>query len=492
MPVNDEQAKRRRAMTETIAAMNGARPLTRAGFAAVIAICCVALYLTGIRTAFAAVTPCEIEVVDKESGWPVPLVELRTRHGVSFVTDNAGIIAFDLPELMGKETWFYVHGQGYEVQKDAFGESGVRLTTEPGGHQRVEVERTVIARRLGRLTGAGLFGESQKLGANKTWQESGIVGCDTVQNAVYHGRLFWLWGDTEIPSYALGIFNSSSATTSLKPISLFEPPLRVNFEYFRDDKGAPRGVAKIPGPGPTWVTGCVSLLDAQGREHHVASYTKIKNWLDSYQWGLTVWNDASESFEPFRLLWEKSVATPKPPLILDGHAVKWVDDAGKILVLFCEPFPLARCPATYEAWQNTNTWERSKMQKTLRAANNGEKVAVHAGSIAWNAWRHRWVSVFVQAGGKPSALGEIWYAEADSPTGPWGLAVKILSHDNYSFYNPTLHPEFVPEDSRMLIFEGTYTAEFANRPQVTPRYNYNQILYRLDLDDPRLIPAHEK
>ena len=27
---------------------------------------------------------------------------------------------------------------------------------------------------------------------------------------------------------------------------------------------------------------------------------------------------------------------------------------------------------------------------------------------------------------------------------------------------------------------------------MTPRYNYNQILYRLDLDDPRLLPARQK
>ena len=45
--------------------------------------------------------PCRIEVVEKGSGWPVPLVELRTTHQVRFVTDNAGVIAFDLPELMG-------------------------------------------------------------------------------------------------------------------------------------------------------------------------------------------------------------------------------------------------------------------------------------------------------------------------------------------------------------------------------------------------------
>jgi hypothetical protein len=84
-------------------------------------------------------------------------------------------------------------------------------------------------------------------------------------------------------------------------------------------------------------------------------------------------------------------------------------------------------------------------------------------------------------------LGEIWYAEADSPFGPWGSAVKVVGHDNYTFYNPHLHPEFTAPDSPVLLFEGTYTATFADRPPATPRFDYNQILYRLDLDDPALV-----
>jgi hypothetical protein len=85
--------------------------------------------------------------------------------------------------------------------------------------------------------------------------------------------------------------------------------------------------------------------------------------------------------------------------------------------------------------------------------------------------------------GKPSAFGELWYAEAGSPTDPWGRAVKILSHENYTFYNPRVHSEWFNDKSPILIFEGTYTMQFANKPAPTPRYDYNQILYRLDLDD---------
>ncbi len=181
----------------------------------------------------------------------MPLVELRTTHLVRFVTDNAGVIAFDLPELMGRETWFDVIGNGYEVPKDGFGYRGVRLTPEPDKTLKIEVARTIIAKRLGRITGAGMFAESQKLGRELDWPESGVLGSDTVMNAVYRGKMFWLWGDTTLAHYPLGIFDSSSATSVVQPLKSFEPPLRLPLEYFRDDRGRPRGVAPLAGRGPT-------------------------------------------------------------------------------------------------------------------------------------------------------------------------------------------------------------------------------------------------
>ena len=86
-------------------------------------------------------------------------------------------------------------------------------------------------------------------------------------------------------------------------------------------------------------------------------------------------------------------------------------------------------------------------QDSLPSAADGKPVKPHSGSIAWNGYRKRWVTVFMETFGKPSAFGELWYAEADALTGPWSKAVKILTHDNYTFYNPRLHPEFTPADS---------------------------------------------
>jgi hypothetical protein len=450
---------------------------------------CVFFSFWPVGSVGAAAPASRIEVVEKGSGWPVPLVELRTIHQMRFVTDNAGVIALDAPELMGREVWFEVHGHGYEVPKDGFGFRGVRLTPEAGRTLRIEVTRTSIARRLGRITGAGLFAESQELGGEPAWRESGIVGSDSVQNAVHRGRLFWAWGDTSLSRYPLGIFDATGATTEIQPLPAWEPPVRLALDYFTNEKGAPRAVAKMPGTGPTWLTACASLPDRDGTPRLVASFVKVKPPLDVYQQGLCVWNEETKAFELLRVLWTKSAEAEKAPPMPEGHAARWRDARGIEWVLFGNPLPTLRCPATFEAWQDPAKWEALTPQATLPSAADGQPVKPHSGSIAWNPWRKRWVTVFMEKFGKPSAFGELWYAEAEAPTGPWGRAVKVLSHDNYTFYNPRVHPEFTAADSPVLIFEGTYTTLFANKAVPTARYDYNQILYRLDLDDPALKPA---
>ena len=94
--------------------------------------------------------------------------------------------------------------------------------------------------------------------------------------------------------------------------------------------------------------------------------------------------------------------------------------------------------------------------------------------------------IAVEIGGESSMLGEVWFAEADTPLGPWAYARKVATHDRYSFYNPQQHPEFAKQSGRMIFFEGTYTVSFSGNTNPTPRYDYNQVMYKLDLDDPRL------
>ncbi|HEY1381118.1 MAG TPA: hypothetical protein VGF55_30240 [Gemmataceae bacterium] len=109
------------------------------------------------------------------------------------------------------------------------------------------------------------------------------------------------------------------------------------------------------------------------------------------------------------------------------------------------------------------------------------------GSVYWNKHRRRWVVIAVGTGGT-SFLGEVWYAEAQTPTGPWGDAVRVVSDDRYGFYNAKQHPGFAKDNGRVIYFEGTYSHTFSGNPNPTPRYDYNQIMCRLDLSDPRVVP----
>jgi hypothetical protein len=107
--------------------------------------------------------------------------------------------------------------------------------------------------------------------------------------------------------------------------------------------------------------------------------------------------------------------------------------------------------------------------------------------------KEAWINLRdAESGGSSSYLGEIWYAEANAPEGPWLLAQNIVTHHHYSFYNPLHHVFFDQQGGRIIYFEGTYAHAFSATKTPTPRYDYNQVMYRLDLSDARLAPAQQR
>ncbi|WP_201766767.1 hypothetical protein [Rhodopirellula sp. SWK7] len=428
--------------------------------------------------------PFRIEIVDAENGWPVPLVQLETNHHVQFVSDNAGVIAFDLPELMNTKTWFSISGHGYGVKPDGFGYMGVRLTPQPGKKHVIEVERQLPAKRLGRVTGTGLFAESQKCGEHLDWTDQNILGCDSVQNATWGDRQFWLWGDTTLAGYPLGRYHTTGATTSPRPFLKLVPPIELRYDYFTDSDNIPRNIAQMPGQGPTWLFGLVNLTDQHGRERLGATYSKIEGMLTEYEKGFCCWNQETQQFDHFKTIWKKDAEHPIAPLMPHGHAIHYTDPDNQNWILFGAPFPRLRCRATFEDWGSPEKWEAIDANVSIEVHASNQTITPHRGTIAWNEYRNKWITIFTQKGGKQSELGEVWYAEAESPFGPWRNAIPIVTHDNYTFYNPQIHNDMVTKGSPVLLFEGTYTATFAKNTPRTPRYDYNQILYRLDLDKP--------
>lgn len=475
--------------------------------------------------------PFAITVVDARSGRGVPLVELRTVHGVRSVTDSNGVVAFHEPGLMHESVFFHVSGHGYEYPKDGFGFRGTNLQIKPGGSATLKVNRLNVAERLYRLTGAGVYRDSVLAGVRVPTKHpllnGQVLGSDSVLNAVYRGKLYWFWGDTLRPGYPLGNFHVPGATSELPATVGFDPDTGVDLTYFLDDRGFAKPTAELPGKGPTWLVALTTLPDGR-RDRLFGAFVKIEPPLKVYAQYLAVWEDEKHRFEKI------ADVDMTAPLFPTGHAFRHTD-GGKEYVYFASPYPVVRVPATAAAFRDPTTYEgyscltpggrmadpridraadgrprfawkpnTSPVGPTeqatllkhgkltvgegrwhLRDRDTGKVVEAHRGSVGWNAHRKRWTMVATEIGGKPSHLGEVWYAEADEPTGPWRYAVKVATHDRMSFYNPTQHPEFAKAGGRVIYFEGTYTHDFSGNPDVTPRYEYNQVMYRLDLADPR-------
>jgi hypothetical protein len=447
----------------------------------------------GLSAVAEVARPFVIRVTDQETGSAVPLIEFRTTHEARYVSDNAGLVTVSDPELLEQEIWFEISGHGYEVPPDGFGNRGKRWLLKPGGGGQLKIKRTNIAERLYRITGAGRLDHSLKAGIKVSPSDAatrgGVFGCDSVLNAVYHDQLFWIWGDTSRAPYPLGNFHSTGATSRLPGRGGRDPRSGIDLEYFMNgEKKFVKEMAHLPGEGPTWLTGLTSLRDEDGREHLVANYQKVRNFLETYETGLCEFDDKTEVFK-------KLIAFPRgQKLIPKGHPFPYEDGDGQAWILFGDPLPTMKIPANYEAWKNPARYEALEVDSTFKDPTSGNAVLPHRGSIAWNDHRQRWIMIFTQTqpGGHTSQLGEGWYCEARSPFGPWNRCVKIVTHHRYSFYNPKQHPSFVGgagKEDRFIYFEGTYTKTFSRATVATPKYDYNQILYRLNLDDPRLQPG---
>ena len=446
--------------------------------------------------------------------------------------------------MFNRKIYFSIRSHGYEVEKDGFGYRGQALEITEGGSAQVVIRRKNIARRLYRVTGEGIYRDSILTGVKAAIREpllnGHVFGQDSVVNAVFGGKIHWFWGDTNRPDYPLGNFHVPGAVSELPDRGGLLPQTGVDLAYFVDDKGFARPTAPIPGEGPTWLSGLTVLEDSSGRERMFAFYAKIRKMLEVYERGLAEFDPRTSRFERVVKFPDQGGFAGEHP---DGHPFLHQDNGIKY-VYYANPYPVLRVPADPDrlkepaaceaytclaagtrlsqqhfdrgadgrlryGWK-TNTQlvrqdQQAKMIATRRMAadealfnlrdiDSGKPVLAHGGSVYWNGYRKRWVMITVESFGSTSALGEVWYAEADAPLGPWVYARKIVTHDNYSFYNPKQHPMFDQDMGRIIFFEGTYTTTFSGNPDPTPRYDYNQVMYQLDLSDPRLalpVPIYQ-
>lgn len=474
----------------------------------------------------------EIRVIDAATKRGIPLVELKTVNEIQYVTDSNGIAAVNEPGLVNQEVYFFIRSHGYEYPADGFGYRGKKLKVTSGGNAVLELKRINLAERLYRITGGGIYRDSLLTGEPVPLKHpllnAQVLGSDSVQNTLFQGRVYWFWGDTNRTSYPLGNFQVPGAISELPERGGLPIERGINLKYFVDKSGFASQTCPMPGPGPTWIDALVTLEDESGRERLFAKYVKVKAPLTVYERGLVEFNSETNRFE------KRKTFDFDAPLYPVGHPVRH-EMEGRDYLLFGLEIPLIRVPATVDALGRLSEYEtysylqpgakkglwtvdrddRGHVKYTWRKGvpplsydleqrliaeqqlrpeeaffqfrdlKTKHHVQLHNSSVAWNAYRNKWTMIASQKNGT-SMLGEIWYSEADSPLGPWKWGRKIVTHDRYSFYNPKQHPLFARENGRLIYFEGTYATLFSGNKVKTPRYDYNQIMYRLDLSDPRL------
>jgi hypothetical protein len=508
---------------------NGRSPVLRRLTASFTAVAIAILAGPGSLTA----SPFVIKVVDDVTGRGVPLVQLKTVNDVDFWTDSAGIVALDEPGFEGRDVYLHLHSPGYELPPDMFDFRGVKLKPVKDGKAEIKVKRTQIAERLYRITGEGIYRDSILAGLPAPLTEpvlnALVLGQDSVVAAPYKGRIFWTWGDTNRLSFPLGNFCTSGAFSDLPGKGGLDPDKGINLEYLTAEDGFVKPMCKLPGGGLIWVESLAAVPDATGNERLVARVARHKNLEETRDWHLMVYNDERREFESVQR-WD----------IHEGHLAAHAFRAQTNGVDYLYLCPDLRVRRTVEAmrnlagyevftcvagdgkwhgdatevdrdenkrvrysWKAGATWllpeqrDQLKRRGTLKHEetarplvdfSHGKPFDAGLGSVFWNLWRQRWIDIF---SGSP---GEIWFAEADTPLGPWGYAVKVAEHGDYNFYNPTQHPFFDQDGGRLVYFEGTYTDSFSGAKVKTPRYDYNQIMYRLTLSDPRLsipLPVYQ-
>jgi hypothetical protein len=474
-----------------------------------------------------------IKVIDEQTRRGVPLIELKTTNLLSYITDSHGLIAFYEPGLMGQEVFFHISGHGYEYPKDGFGFKGKRIRIQSGGSTTIMVKRINIAERLYRITGQGIYRDSVALGESVPLSNpvlnGQVMGQDSVQTCWYKDKLYWFWGDTGRPSYPLGHFAMAGAVSRLPSQGDLDPSEGINLDYFTDDSGFSRKMAPMSEPGMIWLDGFFTVKDSDGEQHMLAVFARMKSLSEPAERGLMHYKDEDNKFVP--------IIRGDPEFLLystAGHPLG-IRHGGNHYYYFATAFPLSvrmRVKASWESATNPRAFEvftglgnperrfrwifsarlleawdskKSELVKALQKEKEGNSflydietgtaVKPHGGSVYWNEYRQKWVMITVQDGGNSSYLGEVWYAESDTPVGPWAYARKVITHDSYSFYNPKHHPYLDQDNGRLIYFEGTYTHTFSGTLEnATPRYDYNQIMYRLDLSDEQLFlpePVYE-
>lgn len=478
--------------------------------------------------------PFLIRISDAETGRGVPLVELELENGLKLVSDNDGNIALNSPDLFGHRARLRICGQGYSTGKtDFWGQESISAVIEPGQTMQVKLQRKFAAQRLYRITGAARFNHTLLAGKTPSFLPGArlwgkVIGQDSLICLPWQNRLWHFYGDTlSLSSFN---FSASCATAPMPDSGKYDPEIGVPLEYIVDADGFAAKMIETGKKGFTWIEYVLPVKLAR-HETLIAKYVQHATLDLVEEAGFAIFNRNKGKFSIVKR-WQGNTphkcTHPYPvalagkegyllfPWRICGTSINEIMSEDQHLTFTClEPAtPGSRQQTINFAhkafrvrrnangqviyhWQKAGVPADSQVEKKMLhdgllkpsellfapvSLDDGQRIFSFNGSIVYSHFKKRWI--MINQGHK---AGDIVYAEADTPTGPWAFARQISGLDNYNLYNPILHPWFFKENGRIVFFEGTYTNYFSASPGKTPEVDYNQVMYKLDTEQEQML-----
>lgn len=451
-----------------------------------------------------------IHVVDESNGRGIPMATVRLANGATHLTDSAGWVRIDEPGLMHRKLRIEVNSPGYGLAAEDSDSNSLLVQLAASGDAVIKLVRLDIAERAYRITGAGIYRDSELLGREVPLPSgsfsSGLLSASGTQRITLGKKVLWCWRDALLSHERIPSLGVVGAFSQIPDSGGLDPTQGVHFSYLPTGSDQVESLLIAEEPGIMWIEGLASVQDENGADAVVAHYVRQGSKGERAEHGIALWTE-EQRFERIVVL---------------GEEYEWQFPSGQAVrqrtneqdwCYFASPFCHVRCPARLDAVRNPAayqalTWDSSAKapvwQQTLppmtqrdesswvaegRVQHPHTQVEDHAtrkpvpvldASIEWNPHHHCYIMIAA------SVDGDIWMAESTQIEGPWQRAIRIVNAEPGMCTKPVQHPFMNQEGGRIIWFETALLDTNA------PRYDGNELMHRLDLDDPRLKPVLAK
>ena len=374
-------------------------------------------------------------------------------------------IAFDEPGLMGRRVFFGVAAHGYEFAKDGFGIRGVVLEPKPGGSARLKIRRLNIAERLYRITGYGIYRDlgparPEAAGRRAAAQRRGDRPGRHPQRGLQGQALLVLRRHRPArlrPGQLRHGRGHDRPAREARPGRRDRPQVLHRPGWLREAHGPDEG------EGVVWLFGLAVLPDESGRERMIAYFHRRRGLGPCWRRASSPITTPRTSSRSSRMSrsgrpYSHRLPVPRPGprgrvrqlhgpipgpagpgrleelpgprlvrgLHLPGPGTRYVDkdkarlerdgDGRLVWAWKRDTPPLG--PKEQQGLIEAGKMRREESPFRLQDADGGKPIVLNNSSCFWNGYRKKYILIASEHLGA-TALGEVWYSEADRPEGPW-------------------------------------------------------------------------